>query len=45
MVAEIIGVSYELVDIMDVQKEKFQKLNPQLTIPFIVDDGFILSER
>lgn len=46
IVCESIGVPYELKILDPVSKNpEFKKLNPQQTIPVLVDDGFILQER
>lgn len=46
MVAEMIGIAYELKELDPIHKtDEFKKLNPQQQIPVLVDDGFVLTER
>lgn len=46
IVAKIIGLDCELKEQLPYNKhEGFRKLNPQQTIPILVDDDFVLSER
>nr|APC23395.1 GSTd2 [Liposcelis entomophila] len=45
MVCELIGVPYEMKYLEPLNKTpEFKKFNPEMTIPVLVDDGFVLIE-
>lgn len=46
IVCENIGLPYELKALDPAKKSpEFRELNPQQTIPVLVDDGLVLQER
>lgn len=46
IVCKALGVPYEFKELNPMKKSpEFKKFNPAQTVPVMVDDGFILTER